>query len=90
MALPRILGTRDLEVVAYEPGDPIRETSFGAREPTDGPVLDPEAVDLVVTPGVAFDRGHSTSGRPDQRATAAWAMNPKAITASRSGPAIAS
>jgi 5-formyltetrahydrofolate cyclo-ligase len=56
VALPRILGTRDLEVVAYEPGDPTRGTSFGAREPTDGPVLDAQAIDLVVTPGVAFDR----------------------------------
>jgi 5-formyltetrahydrofolate cyclo-ligase len=55
IALPRIRGSQELEVVAYEPGDPLRETSFGAREPTDGAVLDPGSIDLVVTPGVAFD-----------------------------------
>jgi 5-formyltetrahydrofolate cyclo-ligase len=60
VALPRIRGPRDLEVVAYAPGDPVQETPFGAREPTGGPVLDPSSIDLVVTPGIAFDR---TGGR---------------------------
>jgi 5-formyltetrahydrofolate cyclo-ligase len=31
-------------------------TSFGACEPVDGDVLDPAAIDVIVTPGVAFDR----------------------------------
>ena len=49
----------DLEAVAYEPGDPMNKMSFGVREPADGTILAPEALDLVVTPGVAFDRsGH--------------------------------
>jgi 5-formyltetrahydrofolate cyclo-ligase len=56
LCLPRIDGGGDLEAVAYEPGDPMTETSFGAREPADGTILAPEALDLVVTPGVAFDR----------------------------------
>jgi 5-formyltetrahydrofolate cyclo-ligase len=55
VALPRIRAPKELEVVAYAPGDPVRETSFGAREPTGGAVMDPAAVDVVVTPGVAFD-----------------------------------
>ena len=59
VCLPRIAGGGDLEAVAYEPGDPMTETSFGAREPADGTMLAPEVLDLVVTPGVAFDRsGH--------------------------------
>ena len=54
-----IWGGGDLEAVAYETGDPMTETSFGAREPADGTMLAPEVLDLVVTPGVAFDRsGH--------------------------------
>ncbi|TMK18772.1 MAG: 5-formyltetrahydrofolate cyclo-ligase [Actinobacteria bacterium] len=58
VCLPRI-GEGDLEAVAYEPGDPMNETSFGVREPADGTILAPEALDLVMTPGVAFDRsGH--------------------------------
>ena len=59
VCLPRIEGGRDLEAVVYEPGDRLTETSFGAREPADGTILAAEALDLVVTPGVAFDRsGH--------------------------------
>jgi len=59
VCLPRIRGGGDLEAVAYEPGDPLTETSFGAREPADGSILAPGELDLVVTPGVAFDRsGH--------------------------------
>jgi len=58
VCLPRI-EDGDLVAVAYEPGDPLRETSFGAREPAAGTILAPEMLDRVVTPGVAFDRfGH--------------------------------
>lgn len=55
IALPRI---RDAEVVpvAYEPGDEVRETSFGAMEPTSAAEVDPGAIDVIVAPGVAFDR----------------------------------
>jgi 5-formyltetrahydrofolate cyclo-ligase len=54
-ALPRVTGPQELEAVAYAPGDPTRETSFGASEPAGGTVVDPGAIDVVVTPGVAFD-----------------------------------
>jgi len=58
VCLPRI-EEGDLVAVAYEQGDPLRETSFGAREPAAGTILAPEVLDRVVTPGVAFDRfGH--------------------------------
>jgi len=58
VCLPRI-EDGDLVAVAYEPGDPLRETSFGARQPAAGTILAPEVLELVVTPGVAFDRfGH--------------------------------
>jgi 5-formyltetrahydrofolate cyclo-ligase len=56
IVLPRIRGPQDLEAVAFEPGDPLRETSFGAREPAEGAVVDPGSIDVVVPPGVAFDR----------------------------------
>ncbi|HTG48253.1 MAG TPA: 5-formyltetrahydrofolate cyclo-ligase [Actinomycetota bacterium] len=54
-ALPAIV-EGGLEVRVYAPGDPVTTTSFGAMEPADGEVLDPAAVDVVLTPGVAFDR----------------------------------
>ncbi|HEX6230719.1 MAG TPA: 5-formyltetrahydrofolate cyclo-ligase [Actinomycetota bacterium] len=58
VCLPRI---HEGEVVPVEhrPGDPVTPTSFGAMEPAGGRVVRPEELDVVVTPGVAFDRrGH--------------------------------
>jgi 5-formyltetrahydrofolate cyclo-ligase len=55
VALPRIV-ERDLEARTYAPGDPVSLTSFGAAEPSDGEAVPPEEVDVIVTPGVAFDR----------------------------------
>ena len=55
LALPRIVDD-DLEVRAFVPGDPVSATRFGAFEPTGGDVLDPSRVDVIVAPGVAFDR----------------------------------
>jgi 5-formyltetrahydrofolate cyclo-ligase len=55
VALPRIEGG-DIVAVAFVPGQETRTTSFGAREPL-GPALVPATLDVVVVPGVAFDRG---------------------------------
>ncbi|MGH2529741.1 MAG: 5-formyltetrahydrofolate cyclo-ligase [Actinomycetota bacterium] len=55
VVLPKVEG-RTIVAVGYRPGDPVTEASFGAMEPTDGDVLPPEAVDVVVAPGLAFDR----------------------------------
>ncbi len=55
VALPRIEGA-DLVPTAYAPGDPLRSASFGAMEPTAGEELEPAALDVIVVPGVAFDR----------------------------------
>jgi 5-formyltetrahydrofolate cyclo-ligase len=58
VALPRIV-EGDLEPVRFAPGDPVTTTAFGAREPSSGRTLDPSAIDVVITPGVAFDlAGH--------------------------------
>ena len=55
VALPRIEGSDVVPVVATR-GAPMTETSFGAMEPATGRVLDVAELDLVVVPGVAFDR----------------------------------
>ena len=55
VALPRIEGS-DVVPVGSTPGAPMTETSFGAMEPASGRVLDVTELDLVVVPGVAFDR----------------------------------
>jgi 5-formyltetrahydrofolate cyclo-ligase len=53
VALPRIVGG-ELEIRSWGPQTPMSETSFGAREPRVGALL--ERVDVICTPGVAFDR----------------------------------
>jgi 5-formyltetrahydrofolate cyclo-ligase len=55
VALPRIEDGDVVPVVAA-PGAPMRVTSFGAMEPAEGRTLDVADLDLVVVPGVAFDR----------------------------------
>jgi 5-formyltetrahydrofolate cyclo-ligase len=55
VALPRIADP-DIEARLWLPGDPMRETSFGALEPVAGRAILPVDVDVVLTPGVAFDR----------------------------------
>lgn len=53
--LPRIVGA-DLELRTWSPGDPLEPTAFGAMEPSGGRVVPAVEVDIVITPGVAFDR----------------------------------
>jgi len=55
VALPRI-EDGDIVPVVWTPGSSMTETSFGSREPTDGRVLEAGELDLIVVPGVAFDR----------------------------------
>jgi 5-formyltetrahydrofolate cyclo-ligase len=55
VGLPKIAADA-LEVRAFRPGDPTTVTSFGALEPSDGAPIDPHAIDVVVTPAVAYDR----------------------------------
>jgi 5-formyltetrahydrofolate cyclo-ligase len=52
--LPRI-DAGELAFHAYADGDPVAPTSFGAMEPVGGDELDLATIDVVVTPGVAFD-----------------------------------
>jgi len=55
VALPRIEGNEVVPVVATL-GAAMTQTSFGAREPAEGRVLEVAELDLVAVPGVAFDR----------------------------------
>lgn len=48
-----------MEAAEVRPGDPMAPTAYGPREPARRVAVDPVSVDLVITPGLAFDRrGH--------------------------------
>jgi 5-formyltetrahydrofolate cyclo-ligase len=58
VALPRVEGG-NIVPVEHRPGDPTKPSSFGALEPSQGERVRPEEIDVVIVPGLAFDRsGH--------------------------------
>ncbi len=55
LMLPRI-DDGEIAAVTFRPGDEVAVTGFGALEPSAGEVVADTELDLLVTPGVAFDR----------------------------------
>ena len=53
--LPVVAG-RDLKPVVFKPGDVVRRAGFGADEPVSTEEADVSAIDVVIVPGLAFDR----------------------------------
>ena len=49
---------RDGEIVmrAFKPGDPITRSQYGMPEPLAGEEIPPDEVDVLLMPGLAFDR----------------------------------
>jgi 5-formyltetrahydrofolate cyclo-ligase len=53
------LSEEGMEAGEVLPGETLVETDYGPKEPTRRVAVDPSGVDVVVTPGLAFDRrGH--------------------------------
>lgn len=59
--LPRVNGD-DIDVVKFSTTD-IETGSYNILEPTNNDLLDPEELDLIIVPGVAFDRNGNRCGR---------------------------
>ncbi len=59
--LPRVVGD-DIEVIGYQPGS-LEQGSFNILEPTGDNVANPSILDLIIVPGVAFDRHGNRCGR---------------------------
>lgn len=55
VALPKIVNGQ-IECRSYRAGDPTTSAAFGALEPAGGDVIEPDSLDVVCTPAVAFDR----------------------------------
>lgn len=55
VALPR-LEHGDIVPVRHEAGDPMAPSAFGMLEPKGGSVVPPDELDVVIAPGLVFDR----------------------------------
>ncbi|MEZ5219033.1 MAG: 5-formyltetrahydrofolate cyclo-ligase [Ilumatobacteraceae bacterium] len=60
LILPRVEG-RNLVMVEVGPGTSFQRSGFGVLEPL-GPSVDPDSIDVVVVPGLAFDLAGSRLG----------------------------
>jgi len=51
-----------VHAVPYRPGEPLVDTKYGPLEPAAGSPVDPGQIDMVITPGLAFDRNGARLG----------------------------
>ena len=56
VVVPRTLKDHQMEFVTIDEGTDFTETSFGVLEPNDGKVVQPDQIDLMIVPGIAFTR----------------------------------
>jgi 5-formyltetrahydrofolate cyclo-ligase len=57
------LETGEMHATPYLPGDPLSPSSYGPSEPARRKPVDPTEIDVVVVPGLAFDREGRRMGR---------------------------
>lgn len=59
--LPRVNGN-SLDIIRYVPGM-LKKGSFNILEPSGDDTIDPATIDLIIVPGVAFDKQGNRLGR---------------------------
>ncbi|MBR5117923.1 MAG: 5-formyltetrahydrofolate cyclo-ligase [Muribaculaceae bacterium] len=59
--LPRVNGD-DLDIIKYQPGM-LQKGSYDIMEPEGNDTVEPEVLDMIIVPGVAFDRLGNRLGR---------------------------
>ena len=62
LLLPYLGDEGAMEAAEFRRGDPLEPTSYGPREPGGRIAVNPQMVDVVVTPGLAFDRAGNRLG----------------------------
>lgn len=61
--LPAVTGDEDMELREYNSDEDLREGSFGIMEPCGSHVTAYSDIDVVVVPGMAFDKNGNRLGR---------------------------
>ncbi len=61
--LPKVTGEGTMEIRRYEGKESMREGAFGIMEPCGGVLHRYEDIDLIVVPGMAFDKNFNRLGR---------------------------
>lgn len=62
LLLPYLDADGAMEAAEVRPGDDLAPTGYGPKEPASRVAVDPSEVDLIVTPGLAFDRAGNRLG----------------------------
>ena len=56
LLFPFLTGSGQMEAAELRPGEALEPSGYGPREPGSRQAFDPEGIDLVIAPGLAFDR----------------------------------